>query len=302
MLLEKLINDNYSSGLIIDDNQKWNHDKKYTRINQFVDGDLHDFFDLVADEQLFQQIDQQFEMIFIGEVFHVINLQTLIYNLEYAVQCLTAEGEILIAINDNSIETAKTEARKIIGRLQLLEPYTVIDSIPYHDEQVNWTLLRMKKKLITDNSNIADSLEIGKQLAALANTGKSLKKIKSGLLMSKCDLSTTDFKASYTDNQQLLGLYFQNQIINLNPGFKSEYLLALSDLVYNNRKALSQIEDIELLKSGSFVIAFENYKNTAVLQDQQYVAQLAELINQVWNSMQTKPSKDLYQKIDNIKE
>lgn len=291
----------YQSALIIDDNQKWNHPQNYTRISQYLDGDLHDFFDLVNDELLFTQINDQFEMIFIGEIFHVINLQTLIYNLELAVNCLTTDGQILIAVNANSIETAKTEARKIIGRLQLLEQYTVTDQEMYVDE-VEWTMLTLQKRVDVINPEIEVQLQLGAGLADMANTGKSLSKIKSGLLKSKLAIDNQAFKASYTNNQQLLSLYFQNQIINLNPGFKREYYTNLADLIYSNRNSLQQLEDIELLKNGSFTLGLEHYQRSSIVQDQLYIAENAQLVNLIWDSIDQKPNKQLYQAINNIKE
>ncbi len=275
-----------SSVLIIDDNKVWNHNLQFDRVNEYVNGDLHDFFDLVADEELFQIINKKFDVIFIGEVFHVINLQTIVYNLEHAINCLKPKGIIQIAINENSIDTAKTESSKIISRLEKLKNFKCIEKTSYSDENnLTWTMLSLQledQKQLSDDS-FQTTLKIGKQLCMFANTGKSIAKIKAGLLKSACGLDTEEFKASFTTNEEVLSLYLQSEILDLNPNFNKKYLLDLSDYIFSNRNALKQLKSLNLIKQGSFNIAFDQYTKSCINVNQEYVASYAETVELIWN-------------------
>lgn len=294
------------SGLILDNNKLWNHDQKFKLINQLIDGDLHDFFDLVTDEELFKCLNHTFDFIFIGEIFHMINLQTIIYNLEYAHQTLNEQGFICISVSENNFKTAGTDYHKTINRLDILEGYKTIDKIVYtNEDNCEWTLLKLQKienKKI-DESTFLDAIKIGKVIAQTLNTGKNINKLKAGFIKEKSDLEPDRFNLVYTNNQDLTNLYFQNEVFDLNPQFTKGYLIDLANLVFENKNALLQLDNIDSLIQGSFNIAFENYKKTAIVNDQDYIAQFAKLIEEVWkHSLKQKLNRKLISKFEGIKE
>ncbi len=306
ILANTLNNTTYEHVLIIDDNKTWNHKEQYTRVKNFIDGDLHDFFDLVNGEQLFPQIKQQFNLIFIGEIFHVINLQTLVYNLELAADNLNDRGIIQISINQNSIDTAKSTQQKIISRLNFLEQYTTIDSCDYVDEEeISWTMLTLQKndlKQISD-STIDDAIQIGSEICELVNNGKNIKKLKVGFLQSNSTLSTDRFKASFTSIEELMSLYLQNQLINLKPCFKHQFLLSLADFIFYNRKSIGTISNISLLQEGVFKLALDNYRQTTIIFSDHFVANYAEILNTIWNhSLKKKADSKLINQINQLEE
>lgn len=277
--------DNFSHRLIIDNNSTWNHKLNYTLINNYIHGDLHDFFDCVQDERLFQVIDDQFDLIFIGEVFHVLDLQTIVYNLEYAVNCLNAGGLVMICINDNSFATNGTPNTKIIDRLEKLKEYQVKHKLTYTDEQgINWTLLGLQVKSDSQPQviNIDDALIIATELATMVKSGKNPEKIKKGYLQSKSSIDSRDFKAAYTSNIELLELYIQSQIIELKPNLNYEYIQELANLIFSNRKLIIFCNRNQLLE-GSFNLALDMYLKTAIKPDNEMIANYASLIEKVWN-------------------
>lgn len=295
-----------SSGLILDNNKLWNHDQKFKLINQVIDGDLHDFFDLVTDEELFKSLDATFDFIFVGEIFHMINLQTIIYNLEYAYQSLNEQGFICISISENNFKTAGTDYHKAVNRLEILNGYNTIDKIVYTDEDsCEWTLLKLQRvanKQI-DEDTFLDAIKIGKVIAQVLNKGKNINKLKAGFIKEKSDLDADRFNLVYTNNQELTNLYFQNEIFDLNPQFTKEYLINLANLVFENKNALSQLDNIDTLIQGSFNIAFENYKKTAIINDQGYIALFAKAVEEVWkHSLKQKLNQKLISKFEGIKE
>lgn len=295
----------YKHALIIDDNKSWNHNDQYSRVSNYVDGDLHDFFDLVNGEQLFPSIKDQFDLIFIGEIFHVINLQTLVYNLELAVINLTTGGLIQISINQNSIDTAKTTQQKIISRLQFLKQYTVIEEINYIDEDnLEWTLLTLQKNDIkqVNDQTITDAIQIGSEICQLVNSGKNLKKLKVGFLQSNSKLDNEQFKAAFTTIDELMSIYLQNQLINLKPCFKHQFLLKLADFIFENRKSL-EVCDINLLQEGIFKLCLDNYKQSTIIFSDQFVASYADVLNIIWNQcLKKKADNKLISQINELKE
>ncbi|WOO87445.1 hypothetical protein RZE82_00470 [Mollicutes bacterium LVI A0039] len=295
-----------SNQLIIDDNTLWQHHNQHDRIKSHIDGDLHDFFDLVMDNLLFKSITKQYDAIFIGEIFHVIQLHTLVDNLNAASSCLNPGGCIYIAINSNSIETAKSESSKIISRLEKLAQYTLTTSYQYQDDNtLAWTMLKLTKvetKSI-DDINFENALIIGKQIAILINQGKNITKLKAGYLKSNSSLDQADFKCAYTSNQELLSIYLKSQVLELKPCFKREYLVNLAAFVFENRKALQVTADIELIKQGSFTLALEGYQRQSLKIDNQYIAGIANLIEQIWNCcLKSKLNNQLKTLIEQIEE
>ncbi|WOO89203.1 hypothetical protein R2F61_00445 [Mollicutes bacterium LVI A0078] len=295
----------YKHALIIDDNKSWNHNDQYSRVSNYIDGDLHDFFDLVNGEQLFPSIKDQFDLIFIGEIFHVINLQTLVYNLELAVINLTTGGLIQISINQNSIDTAKTTQQKIISRLQFLKQYTVIEEIDYIDEDnLEWTLLTLQKNDIkqVNDQTITDAIQIGSEICQLVNSGKNIKKLKVGFLQSNSKLDNEQFKAAFTTIDELMSIYLQNQLITLKPCFKHQFLLNLSDFIFENRKSL-EVCDINLLQEGIFKLCLDNYKQSTIIFSDQFVASYADVLNLIWNQcLKKKADNKLISQINQLKE
>lgn len=278
--------DKTKSQLIIDDNKCWNHDLQFDRVSKYVDGDLHDFFDLVQDELLFQVIPAKYDRIFIGEVFHVINLQTIIYNLEYASKILNENGLVQIAINASSIETMKTDSRKVISRLEMLNEYQCINSSSYvDDDQKQWTMLTLQVKNVNklNDESFETTLKIGEQICQFANTGKNISKIKAGQLKTACNLQTELFKQAFTTTEDVLQIYLQSEILELEPRLTSEYLIALAEFIFINRKALGGLSKLDTLKQGSFNIAFEKYAKSSLSINQEQVAIYASLIETIWN-------------------
>lgn len=304
--IEKLKLNNYQNGLIIDNNKVWEHPEQLTRVNKYVTGDLHDFFDLVNDEELFNVIPDSFDLIFIGEIFHVINIQTLVYNLEYAHARLNADGIISICINEDSLKTSKTEYRKTIDRLEKLPMYKVAEKIVYVDEHAKeWTLLNLKKvanKQVTDTT-LSDAIKIGSEIAVFVNKGKNINKLKTGFLQSNSNVETNSFKAAFTTNEEMLGLYVQNQIVELKPQLNKQFCLDLSDFIFNNRKVLAVFDNLTNLQEGCFVLALENYKKTALHLDQNLIAGYASTIELIWKqSMKQKTNSQLMTIIESNKE
>ncbi len=278
--------DKTKSQLIIDDNKCWGHDLQFDRVSNYVDGDLHDFFDLVQDELLFQVISEKYDRIFIGEVFHVINLQTIIYNLEYASKILNENGLIQIAINENSLDTMKTDNRKVISRLEMLNEYQCINKSSYVDEDGEcWTMLTLQVKSANklNDECFETTLKIGEQICQFANTGKNISKIKAGQLKTACNLQTEQFKQAFTTIEDVLQIYLQSEILELEPRLTSEYLIALADFIFINRKALNGLSKLDTLKQGSFNIAFEKYAKSSLSINQEQVAIYANLIETIWN-------------------
>ncbi len=294
------------NGLIIDDNKEWNHDSSFTRINKYISGDLHDFFDYVNDEELFKIIPDQFDFIFIGEIFHVINLQTIIYNLESAYERLDNNGIISICVNEDSEQTNKTSYRKMIDRLEKLAGFKLATKLTYVDEHAKeWTLLNLKKveaKQVTDDT-VDSAITIGCSIAELLNNGKNINKLKAGFLQSNSSLSTAAFKAAYTSNDEMLGLYLQNAIIGLEPVFNHQYLLKLADFIFENRKAIGNYSNQSNLQQGNFVIALENYQRTTIVHDQELIASYAEIFEKIWkHCLKQKINGQLLNQIDQLKE
>lgn len=305
-IIEALSQQKYPSGLIIDDNKAWQHDPRFTRINHYLSGDLHDFFDYVNDEQLFKIITERYDYIFVGEIFHVINLQTIVYNLEYAVDCLNDDGIITICINEDCLKTAKTSYRKMITRIEQIAGYKLYEKLVYVDEQAKeWTLISLQKqaiKQVADNQ-ISDAIQIGHQIADYLNNGKNINKLKSGFLQSNSKLQTAAFKAAYTTNQEMLGFYLQNAIIELKPAFNRQYVLTLAEFIFANRKALNSFEQIGNLQQGNFVLGLEAYNNQTLVPDQTLIASYADLFEQVWNRcLKQKINDQLINEIDQLKE
>lgn len=305
-ILRALNLNQFANGLIIDDNKVWEHDSKFTRINHYLKGDLHDFFDLVNDELLFKEIDQQYDLIFIGEIFHVINLQTLIYNLEAAHNCLTEDGVITICINEDSEQTSKAGYRKTITRLEGLDGYKLREKLVYVDEHAKeWTLLSLQKvasREITD-SQVPDAIQIGSEIAVLVNGGKNINKLKAGFLQSKSAVSHDSFKAVFTSSDEMLGLYLQNAIIELKPVFNRQYAVILADFVFANRKALNSYSGAANLEQGNFVIALEEYNKRAINSEQLLIASYASIFEKIWKRcLKQKITDQLKSEIDQLKE
>lgn len=296
----------FESGLIIDDNQQWEHYAGFDRIKKYAYGDLHDFFDLINDEQLFDVINEQYDYIFIGELFHVINLQTIIYNLEKATSCLNNNGVISICINQEGLETDDVSYQKIIGRLEHLDGFKVKERLDYVDEEAKkWTMLNLQKlqSKQVQPDGIADAIIIGEEIATYLNQGKNLGKLKAGFLQSHSKLPIDAFKAVYTTSDEMLGLYLQNQIVELKPCFKKHYVYNLADFIFTNRKAISGYANIDNLQQGNFVIAYEEYNKCAIVKDQQFIASYAHVFEQVWNTcLKQKITEQLKLEIENLKE
>lgn len=304
--IEKLKLNNYQNGLIIDNNKEWEHPEKFTHISKYVTGDLHHFFDLVNDEKLFKIIPDSFDLIFIGEIFHVINLQTLVYNLEYAHALLNMDGIVSICINEDSLNTSKTEYKKIIDRLKKLTMYKLAEKIVYVDEHAKeWTLLNLKKitsKQVTDTT-LDDAIIIGSEIAAFVNKGKNINKLKTGFLQSNSNVDVNSFKAAFTSNKEMLGLYVQNQIFELKPQLNKQFCVKLSDFVFSNRKVLAVFDNLTNLQEGCFILALENYKKTALRLDQDLIAGYASTFEFIWKqSMKQKNNAQLKVIIDSNKE
>lgn len=305
-VIEALNQQKYQTGLIIDDNKQWQHEDKFTRINHYAKGDLHDFFDLVTDEQLFKIVNQTYDLIFIGEIFHVIELQTIIYNLEAAHNCLNDQGIVTICINQDSQQTNKTSYRKMVTRLEQLAGYKLAAKLVYVDEYAKeWTLLNLQKvnsKQLADNQT-NDAIQIGAEIAALVNKGKNISKLKAGYLQSNSSLSQDAFKATYTSNDEMLGFYLQNAIIELKPCLNQEYALKLAAFVYENRKAINCYSQISSLEQGNFVLGLEAYNKKSIVPDQKLIASYAEVFEKVWNRcLKQKINDQLLSDIDQLKE
>lgn len=305
-IIQALNHQKFDTGLIIDDNKVWNHDSRFTRVGEYIDGDLHDFFDKVNDEVLFKDINERFDLIFIGEVFHVINLQTIIYNLEYARDCLTEDGIVSIAINEDSQTTNMTTYRKMVTRLEQLEGYKTTEKLTYVDEHAKeWTLLNLQKvatKQVAPDQ-LEDAIVIGGEIAKLLNSGKSITKLKTGFLQSNSQLDSKQFKAVFTTTNEMLGLYLQNAITDLKPSFNQEYAYTLADFIFVNRKAISSYDLIPNLQQGNFVLALEDYKACAVVQNPKFIASYAHVFELIWNRcLKQKINTQLKLEIDSLKE
>lgn len=305
-IIQNLNHQKFETGLIIDDNKAWNHDCRFSRINKYIQGDLHDFFDRVNDEVLFKTINDQFDLIFIGEIFHVINLQTIIYNLEYAHECLTENGIISICINEDSQNTSDTSYRKMVTRLEGLEGYKLLEKLTYVDEHAKeWTLLNLQKvaiKRVTD-SQLDNAILIGSEIASYLNSGKNISKLKAGFLQSNSKLDPVAFKAAFTTNDEMLGLYLQNEITDLKPCFNKEYAYILSDFLFTNRKTITSYTMVGNLQQGNFVLALEDYKKRAVIPDPKLIASYAYVFELIWSRcLKQKINTQLKFEIDNLKE
>lgn len=305
-IIEALNHQKYQTGLIIDDNKAWKHNPEFTRINHYVEGDLHDFFDLVADEQLFKVIDQTYDFIFIGEIFHVINLQTIIYNLEAAHSCLNDNGIISICINQDSLQTNKTSYRKMITRLEQFEGYKLSEKLVYVGEHAKeWTLLNLQKvntkQLTADQAT--DAIQIGREIAEFVNNGKNISKLKAGFLQSNSNLNRQQFKATYTSNDEMLGFYLQNAIIELDPSLNRQYIHKLAEFIFENRKAINCYSQISSLQQGNFVLGLDAYNKKTVVPDQLLIAAYAELFEKIWKRcLNQKIDNQLLNEIDQLKE
>lgn len=302
-MLEKEIIKKYDTStnwLIIDDNKKWNHSQVHERVNGIVNGDLHDFFDLAVDNTLFQQLKTKYDCIFIGEIFHVLEYQTIVNNLISAGQALNNNGKIIISLTEE-IKEHVVNVSKLISRIKLLENYQVDESFRYCDEdEINWTLI-VVSVYTSEDFSYQDQIKIGEKITSLVNNGKNLGKIKKGYLLSICDLQQEPFKAAYTSNQELMSIYLQNLIIELKPSLNCEFLIKLSELVYINRKAILSLTKFNNLIEGTFTLALDDYTNQTIIQDKQYVAQFAALYQTVFNkSLKSKLSTETLEKINKL--
>lgn len=303
----KIINEQqYEKGLIIDDNQSWQHTPSFTRINKYLNGDLHSFFDLVADEELFETITDQFEYIFVGELFHVISLQSVIYNLEAALNCLLPGGVITICIQEDCEQTMLASHQKVVSRLELLDGYQPQAKVAYEDDEGQvWTLLNLSKRDVKalSDEHLANGIVIGGEIAKFVNQGKKLGKLKAGFLQSNSNLDQQAFKAAYTTSDEMLGLYLQNEIVSLNPCFKQQYVYKLADFVFANRNAIKNYSGSHNLQQGNFVIAYERYQNQTIVIDQQLIASYVRIFELVWSTcINQKMSNQLSLEIEKLKE
>lgn len=285
-ILNNLITNLGDKGLVIDNNQDWNIPSDFNRINEYINGDLHDFYDLVGDEDLFVKLNDSFDWVMIGEVFHVINLQTVVYNLEHSVHSLNDNGTLLISINHNCDEKMEASYSKVINRLKLIDGFTNYESLEYTDSDGEmWTLLCLQKK-VTEQTNFdyIDAVTIGSEIASFINKGKNPSKLKTGFLMSKSQLSNEQFKESFLSLDENVSLYVQDQINSLKPCFKRQFFTDLHVFVKNNKQVLEYLNQDEQFKAGTFNLAIQNYKQTNLTHDDKCIAKSAELINFIWDN------------------
>lgn len=305
-IIEALNQQKYKSGLIIDDNKAWQHNTRFARIGQYINGDLHDFFDHVNDEELFKLITDRYDYIFIGEIFHVINLQTVVYNLECAVDCLNDNGVITICINEDCLKTTKTSYRKTISRIEKIAGCKLFEKLIYVDEHAKeWTLLSLQKLVVKQvaETQINDAIQIGREIADHLNKGKNINKLKSGFLQSNSRLERKVFKAVYTTNQEMLGFYLQNAIIELEPSFNHQYVLALAEFIFTNRKAINGFEQVSNLQQGNFILGLEAYNNQTLIPDQTLIASYADIFERIWTRcLKQKINEQLMNEIGQLKE
>lgn len=290
-ILNNLLPNLGDKGLVIDDNKQWNIPNSFNRINQYINGDLHDFYDLIGDEDLFVKLNDSFDWIMIGEVFHVINLQTVVYNLEYSVHCLKDGGSIIIAINRNCEEKMEASYSKVINRLKLIDGFADYETYEYVDEDGEmWTLLCLQKQL-EENSDFkyTDAVAIGHLICNLINQQKNPNKLKTGFLMSKSNLSNERFKTSFLSLNENASLYLQEQIKELKPCFKRQFFYDLCTFVKNNKQVLDYLNQDQQFKAGAFNLALQTYQQTNLTHDDKCIAKSAELINFIWdNKMKSK--------------
>lgn len=302
-IFNELINNLGDTGLVIDDNKDWKIPEKYSRINQFIDGDLHDFYDLIGDEELFAKLNDSFDWIMIGEIFHVINLQTVVYNLENSLNCLNESGAIIISINHNCDLKMEASYSKVINRLKLIDGFEEVESYQYSDQnEEEWTLLCLKKQVVDEtNFKYTDAVVIGHQISDLINKGKNPSKLKTGFLMSKSALSNEQFKASYLSFDENVSLYVQEQIKELKPCFKQQFFNDLHSFVKSNKQVLDYLKQDDGFKAGCFNLALQSYQQTSLTQDDKCIAKNAELINFIWDNKiksRDKQIKDLIEKME----
>lgn len=296
----------YSSGLIIDDNKLWNHDQRFTRINKYLSGDLHSFFDLVTDELLFTVIDEQFDYIFIGELFLVISLQSVLFNLETALSCLHDDGLLTMCISENCADTMLASYQKVVSRLEFVDGYQLDSKFEYVDEDDNdWTLINLRKSQQRQlgDDQLANGIKIGSEIAQYINKGKNISKLKAGFLQSNSQLDIAQFKAAYTTNDEMLGLYLQNEIMSLEPCFKQQYVYKLANFVFENRNSIKSYSGQLNLQQGNFVLAYDQYTKQSIVIDQQLIASYTSIFEAVWNCcIKQKLNNQLITEIEKLKE
>lgn len=277
-IFEIIQSHNYSSGLIIDDNREWKHQRKFERINKYITGDLHDFFDLAQDQALFNNMNHEYAMIFIGEIFHVLTISTVVNNIVAASSHLTDGGEVYIALNQEDVNFKKN-----LHRLGLIDGYAITQNLEYRDEDNKlWTMLVITKEQQKQITDLEVAISIGAEIVNYLNQGKKLNKLKKGYLMSHGKVASNLFKQVFTTSEEMVYLYFQSQIYQLNPKLDTIYLNNLADFVFAHKKALGQLSELNLLKQGSFTLALNNYQAKAIVPDQVYVAKCAEVIDRIW--------------------
>lgn len=295
-----------SKGLIIDDNKAWNHDNCADRINKYIEGDLHDFYDLIADEKLFEVINDKYDYIFIGEIMHVITLQSLIFNLENAGNSLNDDGVLYISIPENAEKHSDSSQQKIVTRLANFDLFTIKSQMNYCDENgEKWALVELQIKARTQitEDNYQISIAIGQEIAKLTNSSGSLKKIKKGVIKSKLSYSNEIFNNSFKSIEDNLRFYMVYAIDNLNPRLSSEFLLQLAEFVFNNRKAIKSLnqENIQLLTASSFNMAYENFKANTLNINNEYISKYSMIIKKIWdNCLKTKLSMQLITEIERL--
>lgn len=305
-IIENISKMKNSKGLIIDDNKAWNHDKSLDRINKFIDGDLHEFYDIIADEQLFEVISDKYDYIFIGEIMHVITLQSLIFNLEKANNSLNEDGVLYISILENAEKHSDASQQKIITRLANFDLFTMKSQMNYYDENgEKWTLVELQIKARTEitEDNYQVSIAIGSEIATLANSSGNLKKIKKGVIKSKLSYSDEIFNNSFKSIEDNLRFYMIYEIDNLNPRLSSEFMNQLAEFVFNNRKAINSLsqENIQLLTASSFNMAYENFKANSLNINNEYISKYSMVIKKIWRTcLKTKLSKQLVEEIEGL--
>ncbi len=281
---QKLAKRSQQNCVIIDDNKKWQHNSNIKRISEFFTGDLHDFFDLVNDEQLFSIIPSKCQFLFIGEVFHTLDLQTIVYNFENLHAKLSDNGEVAICISSSSELKSDASQTKIVGRLKSLNGFYINEQIQYIDEEgQEWLMLFIKKQAAKDTSNVdfEQFMKIGAYICTAVNNGKNINKLKRGMIKSNVDVN--QFDQIYTSNQEMINYYLLQLVLDLKPAMTSDFLLQLSDFVFTNRKAL-KVSNISVIESNCFEQAIKHKRLNNPIQTTSF----ASLHSLVWKQYQLK--------------
>ncbi len=279
------------STLVFDNNKKWEHGN-HQLISDYVQTDIHELFDLILDEKIFDLINEQFDQVFIGELFHVLEYQTLIYNIEKIHQIVNDNGQIFLSLPQNCETKTKESLSKVVSRINRIPALEITKQNEYLSEDIKWVLLTIEYKDTNRTNNDANYdliLNVGHLILQDFKKGKKPAKIKLNKIASQLDVSLSNLVNQVPNLEFAIKHKVLYDILNIEYIDESLYIKAMADYIFINRNAIKHLDANTRMQIQSSVFEFMCSKQ--LIKDEAQFANQATKIEYIWNNGTNKKLK-----------